>query len=173
MGRPWGWLGVGMAGDWWDRTRAECIATTIAYVYVYVYLLTTKSTKIPSSHSEGDTWPDYRPPEGREHAPHPRRLLHKVHLPFRGPWPRASPRATKPGRGSTRTVHRNRRSQTPHSCHRDGTPRLNDASKHRSVSPSPEACAATAPRFVRPSKSLLRTGQIPRVGKAGPSIARA
>ena len=26
----------------------------------------------------------------KEHAPHPRRLLHKVHLPFRGPWPRAS-----------------------------------------------------------------------------------
>ena len=35
-----------------------------------------------------------------------RRLLHKVHLPFRGPWPRASPRATKPGRGSQRTVNR-------------------------------------------------------------------
>ena len=42
-----------------------------------------------------------------ELAPHPRRLLiHKVHFPFRGPWPRALPRATKPGRGSTRTVNR-------------------------------------------------------------------
>ena len=28
-------------------------------------------------------------------TPHLRRLLHKVHLPFRGAWPRASPRATK------------------------------------------------------------------------------
>ena len=32
-------------------------------------------------------------------------LLPKAHLPFRGSWPRASPRATKPGRGSTRTVN--------------------------------------------------------------------
>ena len=36
---------------------------------------------------------------------HLRRLLHKVHLPFRGPWPRAPPRATKPGRGSPHTVY--------------------------------------------------------------------
>ena len=35
---------------------------------------------------------------------HSRMFLHKVHLPFRGPWPRATPRATKPGRGSTNTV---------------------------------------------------------------------
>ena len=34
----------------------------------------------------------------------PRALV--KHLPFRGPWPWASPRATKPGRGSTRTVNR-------------------------------------------------------------------
>ena len=45
-------------------------------------------------------------PEGRAYAHPHRRLLHKVHLPFRGPWPRASPRATKPGRGSKRTVNR-------------------------------------------------------------------
>ena len=45
-------------------------------------------------------------PEGREHAPPHRQLLHKVHLPFRGPWPRSSHRATKPGCGSKRTVNR-------------------------------------------------------------------
>ena len=50
-------------------------------------------------------WPDYRRLEGRGPAPQHRRLLRKAHLPFRGPWPRASPRATKPGRGSTRTVN--------------------------------------------------------------------
>ena len=57
----------------------------------------------------GENWNGtYRsaPPEGRANTPHLRRLLHKVHLPFRGAWPRASPRDTKPGRGSTRTVNR-------------------------------------------------------------------
>ena len=46
------------------------------------------------------------PPEGRAYTPHHRRHLQKAHLPFRGPRPRASPRDTKPGRGSTRTVNR-------------------------------------------------------------------
>ena len=49
-------------------------------------------------------WLPRAPPEGRAYTPHHRRHLHKAHLTFRGPWPRASPRATKPGRGSTRTV---------------------------------------------------------------------
>ena len=38
---------------------------------------------------------------------------HLLYLLFRGPWPRASPRATKPGRGSKRTVNNERRQ---HDC---------------------------------------------------------
>ena len=43
--------------------------------------------------------------EGRAYAPPLQRLLRKVHLPFRGPWPRASSRVTKPGCGPTNTVN--------------------------------------------------------------------
>ena len=44
-------------------------------------------------------------PEGRAYAPPLRLLLRDAHLPFRGAWPRASPRVTKPGCGPTHTVN--------------------------------------------------------------------
>ena len=44
-------------------------------------------------------------PEGRAYILPRQRLLRKAHLPFRGPWPRASPRVTKPYCGPTYTVN--------------------------------------------------------------------
>ena len=40
-----------------------------------------------------------------QRSPSPTTTTYTVHFPFRGPWPRASPCATKPGCGSTRTVN--------------------------------------------------------------------
>ena len=74
----------------------------------------TRNTRVglPTTAAQVTSSKLHAPPKAKgTRTSSPRRLLHKVHLPFRGQWPRASPRDTKPGRGSKRTVNKQCRAQ--------------------------------------------------------------